>query len=339
MIAANRANGRKSQGPVTAEGKVQSRRNAARHWGRAETLRPLMPALGEDPAEFDQLRQGLYRALDPRDDFECLLVDDMAEIHWRLRRMVRAEAAAQATQRREQQAWREEEDAKSDIGRMNELEPFTISQLGLAGLKDSPPKFARILQILRALEMYVTGAGFAGEYIVCLQTVYGPNNPGLRGRHLMSEYKRLCEEDASADAATREANRAGFLKELGAEIAWFEQRAVRDRQARIELQVPRVEAQLLSPRCDPVRLARYHAALERCFETKWRLLMRYRDTAGKVLDLTLESGKASAIDASAADDGNRVAGPVTSTAQPPPDGAERKRELKIARTNPLNTLK
>ena len=286
MLAANRSNGRKSQGPVTAAGKVQSRRNALRHWGRAEVLRPLMPALGEDPDEFDQFRQGLCRALNPGDDFECLLVNDMAEIHWRLRRMVRAEAAAQATQRRERQAWREEEDAKSDIGRMNELEPFTISQLGLAGLKDSPPKFARILQILRALEMYVKGAGFAGEYIVYLQTVYGPNNPGLRGRHLMSEYKRLCEGDPSAEAATREAGRAAFLQELGAEIAWFEERAARDRQARIELQAPWVEAQLLSPRCDPVKLARYHAALERCFETKWRLLMRYRDTAGRVVDIT-----------------------------------------------------
>ena len=58
-LAANRSNGRKSAGPVTAAGSVQSRRNPVRHWGRAEALRPLMPALGEGPGEFDPFRQDL----------------------------------------------------------------------------------------------------------------------------------------------------------------------------------------------------------------------------------------------------------------------------------------
>ena len=127
MLAANRANARKSRGPVTALGKMLSRGNAAKHWGRAETIRDLMSALGEDPAEFERLREDLYRALAPREDFEMLLVDDMADIHWRLRRMIRAEAAAQATHRREQQALREAEDANREAGRLNELEPYIIS--------------------------------------------------------------------------------------------------------------------------------------------------------------------------------------------------------------------
>jgi len=42
MLAANRANARKSRGPVTALGKMLSRGNAAKHWGRAETIRDLM---------------------------------------------------------------------------------------------------------------------------------------------------------------------------------------------------------------------------------------------------------------------------------------------------------
>jgi hypothetical protein len=78
------------------------RANAGKHWGRAETIRELMPALGESAADFNQMRDGLYQALAPRDAFEEMVVDDMAEIHWRLRRMIRGEVAEQARGRREQ---------------------------------------------------------------------------------------------------------------------------------------------------------------------------------------------------------------------------------------------
>ena len=48
-----------------------------------------MPALGESAAEYDRMRDGLYRALCPADTFEEMIVDAMAGIHWRLRRMIR----------------------------------------------------------------------------------------------------------------------------------------------------------------------------------------------------------------------------------------------------------
>jgi hypothetical protein len=349
MLAANRANGRKSSGPVTALGKIQSRRNALKHWGRAETIRDLMPALGEDPAEFDKVRRGLYRSLAPRDDFEVLLVDDMADIHWRLRRMIRAEAAAQATRRREQLALRDEEEAKNNAGRMHDLEPFTISDLGLAGLKDSPPKFARILQILKALQTYVEGIGFAGEYVVYLQTVYGPNNPGLRGRHLILEYKRFCEQESTADAATREANRAAFLQDLAAEIAWFEERAARDREARAELEIPRREAELLNAGRDPAKLVHYHEALEACFERKWKLLERHRRATGRISDVPAEAGKAdeaAAVDVSPAVDAGEAPGSFESrvkTGSKPGQnrrnrGSSARKNKKSLRTNPLSAL-
>jgi hypothetical protein len=184
--------------------------------------------------------------------------------------------SAQAARRREQQAQREEDDASREAGRLNELEPYTISTLGLAGLRDSPPKFARILQILRALRMIVEGEGFEEQYVVYLQTVYGSNNPGLRGRHLMREYRRLCKEQTSSDAATREANRTAFLQELEAEIAWFDERAARDRQARAELEMPRREAELLKADYNQATFMLYQERLERRFERKWKLLRWHR---------------------------------------------------------------
>ena len=80
-LAANRANSLKSTGPVTEQGVAISRRNALKHWGRAETLRPLLVALEEDPEEFNGVRDALYQALTPRDAFEEMIVDDMADIH------------------------------------------------------------------------------------------------------------------------------------------------------------------------------------------------------------------------------------------------------------------
>jgi hypothetical protein len=77
------------------------RANAGKRWGR-QTIRELMATLGESAAEFDQVRDGLYRTLAPRDAFEELLVDDMAALHWRLRRMIRGEVGDQARGRREQ---------------------------------------------------------------------------------------------------------------------------------------------------------------------------------------------------------------------------------------------
>ena len=55
MAEANRENGRKSRGPVTEQGKAMSRANAGKHWGRAEDILGLMPALGESPVEYDRM--------------------------------------------------------------------------------------------------------------------------------------------------------------------------------------------------------------------------------------------------------------------------------------------
>src|SRR5215469_9946764 len=74
-LKANQANSLKSTGPVTEQGLAVSRRNALKHWGRAETIRPMLLALEEDPEEFDRVRDALYRALAPRDEFEEIIVD------------------------------------------------------------------------------------------------------------------------------------------------------------------------------------------------------------------------------------------------------------------------
>jgi hypothetical protein len=275
MAAANRENGRKAKGAVTEQGKAMSRANAGKHWGRAEDVRGLMPALEESPAEYDRMRDSLYRALRPSDAFEEMLVDDMADLHWRLRRMVRGEAAARGQRRRERKMREEEIEAVFDSGKFHELMPWIIPKLGFVGLGDSPVKFQRILEMLRLVAQLVHYGGFQPEVVKYLKQLYGPY-PSGRGSKLMGIYDRCYKESETADAAQNAANQAAFQEALADEIGWFEQREANHLQARAELRAPTVEAELVSSALDLGQSLLYQDRLERAFERKWKLLVNYR---------------------------------------------------------------
>jgi hypothetical protein len=92
---ANRRNAAKSTGPRTVEGKAAVSLNRLGHGltGRA----PLVP--GEDPAEFERLRQGLTDQLAPQGVLEQALVDRAAGCLWRLWRIQQIEAGLLAYRR------------------------------------------------------------------------------------------------------------------------------------------------------------------------------------------------------------------------------------------------
>ncbi len=81
-------------------GKRHASRNAGKHLVFARVLPPYMEELGEDPAEFEKLRQSLYKSFQPDDEISCEVIEEMAENRWRRRRLMRAEAGILATQRR-----------------------------------------------------------------------------------------------------------------------------------------------------------------------------------------------------------------------------------------------
>ena len=74
QILANRANALRSTGPRTADGKDASRRNALRHGLAAETL--VLPEEEGDAVAARMLAWG--PGLNPRDDYECRLVEEVA---------------------------------------------------------------------------------------------------------------------------------------------------------------------------------------------------------------------------------------------------------------------
>jgi hypothetical protein len=89
QIAANRLNAQKSTGPRSPEGKAAVARSALWHGLTAASL----VAFDEDEADFDDFHNWLTRDLEPSGTLECSLVERIAVLSWRLRRVAKAEAA------------------------------------------------------------------------------------------------------------------------------------------------------------------------------------------------------------------------------------------------------
>ena len=83
VLAANRANARKSTGPRTKRGKSRVRMNALRHGFFARGL--LLTE--EDRGEFDQLRRSILKTFSPSDPVELMLCERIVSASWRLRRL------------------------------------------------------------------------------------------------------------------------------------------------------------------------------------------------------------------------------------------------------------
>lgn len=82
QVSANRQNAAKSTGPVTQNGKLQSRRNALRHGLTAATV---VPAI-EDTEEFERFAAAVKSDYQPASTVEHELVARLTSLLWRLRR-------------------------------------------------------------------------------------------------------------------------------------------------------------------------------------------------------------------------------------------------------------
>ena len=82
QVSANRQNAAKSTGPITQNGKLQSRRNALRHGLTAATV---VPAI-EDTEEFERFAAAVKSDYQAASTVEHELVARLTSLLWRLRR-------------------------------------------------------------------------------------------------------------------------------------------------------------------------------------------------------------------------------------------------------------
>ena len=94
LLAAARQNAQHSTGPVSAAAKQNSKLNALKHgvYVSDENQRQAMRALGEDPEQFEALREELRSAFGPGDALWERQIDDLAKLYWRRERVQRAQA-------------------------------------------------------------------------------------------------------------------------------------------------------------------------------------------------------------------------------------------------------
>src|SRR5436190_13104341 len=114
QIEANRRNARHSTGPITAEGKLRSRRNAVRHGLMAETV---IVAL-ENGEDYKAFEAAITTDYDAQSAVERELVLRLASLLWRIRRATTMETGLfeiQAKQLLEVRKRREAEPGSDEI--------------------------------------------------------------------------------------------------------------------------------------------------------------------------------------------------------------------------------
>jgi hypothetical protein len=90
QVAANKANAKKSTGPKTPEGKAKSSKNALKHG----VLSEMTVSEKEDEGIFNALLSKLILEHQPETETELVLVERLAGLIWRERRLLFAEKTA-----------------------------------------------------------------------------------------------------------------------------------------------------------------------------------------------------------------------------------------------------
>src|SRR3954452_18862700 len=111
QIEANRRNARRSTGPITDEGKLQSRRNAVRHGLSAETV---IGAL-EDADDYQAFEAALIADYDAQSAVERELVLRLASLLWRIRRATIMETGLFEIQARHVLEFRKSREAQQSL--------------------------------------------------------------------------------------------------------------------------------------------------------------------------------------------------------------------------------
>ena len=147
---------RRNGGPRTQRGKERSRGNAVKHgiFGK------IVLAFGESTAQFNSLLEGLRLDFQPQGTVEKILVEKLASLTWRYRRLLKTEKAEIERENRYNSRIIE-----NDVRNSKELLTLNTSReclsCGLFVHRDNPLVRREILYQLDGLQKAVSHRGFA----------------------------------------------------------------------------------------------------------------------------------------------------------------------------------
>ena len=222
QVAANRANGKRSAGPLTVRGKAISRRNlpaAGRPF--SEIVKRSMEALGEHPQDLEHRHRVLAEAMEPRDGWEAAWIQDIAILRWRLEHLQRSEISAMAVQRRRLDAQRRRAASPPTGSASIELKNM-VAILGFTGIPDSTMKFKETIEYLKTIQEIIELQMFAEDIAPYFTLLYG-QTPGPQSVMLKARYDVLAKHYKEGRLEAIDEGRRSLLADVSEEIEHYQQ--------------------------------------------------------------------------------------------------------------------
>jgi hypothetical protein len=265
---ASRANSLCSTGPRSERGIAASSRNLLKPHLFSKVVERSMKALGERPADFEQVHRSLADAMEPRDGWESAWVQDIAILRWRIERLQRAEVGVLAVRKQKLAGDRQRANmpasGAADLGQRHQ-----ISLVGFTGLPDSPWKFQQVIQFLHQLRDLVRVGEFEKDGVVYFDVLYG-KNPGAVGATLRGRFEGLCTRHAEKKVPEGDHEQRALIAGVEQEIENYEKKeALYAAEHHLDDPVRR-DADLLLPSEELDGVIRYETHLEDQIERKLR---------------------------------------------------------------------
>jgi len=266
-VAASQANGKKSKGPTTPEGKARVSLNALKTGSYAKSdkaLREIMLRRGENPDDFEQLHQEFTDEWRPGYVTEAMLVKSIVEKSFDKAQLRAAWMESQLNSLRiaEVQARRRQLLARRWLPGVVNVQKGEEPPLWLA--KDSPSKFHAIFEILDDFQKWYDNRAVPDTFGQDMHVLYGVHH-SRAGERIRTLFIDLFEDDKDA-AAKAEAELPKWIAEERSDVE-------RERELYRQEQEIRAHA---GPNLTEEEVGKKEAALERQIREQTRLLLQLK---------------------------------------------------------------
>ena len=270
QLESNRRNAQKSTGPRTDAGKRRAALNGLKygHYTVPRTMEQSMLLLGEDPLEFQAFRESLLASRQPADAMERMLVEDIAMLAWKKRRLNRAQEGLQL--RNLEMLELDRHRRALEVGRESaDISQEEVLKSGLRRAPRSPGRFGEILSQLETLSALSNRRDFSQDIDPVITMLYG-ETPTLRGAQIANSYRQLRErgvetEEQQALAASLKIAIEEETRDMMEEYALFLQEHVHVSPALRDSALAPVHPQWIS-------VVRHEYTIDRLIERKLKLL-------------------------------------------------------------------